>query len=127
MITPNSSPPMRQTTSEPRTVSRATRATCDQQLVADAVAVDVVDALEVVEIEHQHRDRVVRPRRPRQLGAQALVEVAVVVETGQRVGLREVLEARADLRVVERERRGVAERPREIELVLSNSASSPIR
>ncbi len=90
----------------------------NQHLVADAVAVHVVDALEVVEVEHQHGDRVVRARCARQLCTQALVEVAVVVETGERVGLREMLEARTDLRVVERERRGVAERPREMELVL---------
>ncbi len=42
----------------------------------------------------------------------------MVVQSGQRVRLREVLEPGADLGVVERERRGVAERPREVELVL---------
>ena len=68
MITPNSSPPMRQTTSEPRTVSRATRADLHEQLVAGAVPVDVVHALEVVEVEHQHRDRVARAGGARQLG-----------------------------------------------------------
>jgi len=36
-----------------------------QDLVADAVTVDVVDALEVVDVEHQHRDGLVRPARAR--------------------------------------------------------------
>ena len=49
---------------------------------------------------------------------EALVEEAVVVEPGQRVGLREMLEARLHLRVVERERGCVAEPLRELELVL---------
>ena len=90
-----------------------------QNLVADAVPVDVVDALEVVDVEHQDRDRVARTARARQLGAQALVEVAVVVEAGQRVGLRLVLEPRADLRVVERERGGVGEPAGELELLVA--------
>ncbi len=93
----------------------------DEHLVAGTVAVDVVDALEVVEVEHEDRDRVVRARGPRQLGAQPFVEVAVVVEAGQRVGLREVLEPRPDLRVVERERRRVAEPLRKLELVLDEA------
>ncbi len=93
----------------------------DEQLVAGSVAVDVVDTLEVVEVEHQDGDRVVGARGTRQLGAQPLVEVAVVVETGERVGLRQVLETRADLRVVERERRGVAEPLRQLELVLDEA------
>ena len=118
MITANSSPPSRQTTSEPRTRPRRSSASVAQHLVAGAVAVDVVDALEVVDVEHQHRDRVVRAARARELGAQALVEVAVVVEAGERVGLRLVLEPRADLRVVERERGRVAEALRELELVV---------
>jgi hypothetical protein len=46
------------------------------------------------------------------------VEVAVVVEAREGVGLRLVLEPRADLRVVERERRGVREADRELELLI---------
>jgi len=46
------------------------------------------------------------------------VEVTMVVETGQRVGLREMLESRSCLRVVERKRCRVAEPLRELELVL---------
>ena len=89
-----------------------------QHLVAGAVAVDVVDALEVVDVEHQHGDRVAHTAGARQLGAQPLVEVAVVVEAGERVRLRLVLEPRADLRVVECERRRVREANRELELLV---------
>ena len=89
-----------------------------QQLVAEPVPVDVVDALEVVEVEHEHGDRVVRARRARELGTKPLVEVTVVVEAGQRVGLRETLEPRADVCVVEGERSRIAEPLGQLELVL---------
>ena len=81
------------------------------------MAVDVVHALEVVDVEHQQRHRVVRPVRARELGPQPLVEVAMVVEARERVGLRLALEARADVGVVERERGRVAEPARELELL----------
>ena len=90
-----------------------------QQLVADAVAVHVVDALEVVDVEHQHRHRTVRPARLLERVQQPLVEGAVVEQPGERVGARLVLEPRADLRVVERERGGVAEALRQLELVVA--------
>ena len=89
----------------------------DEHLVARAVAVDVVDALEVVDVEHEHGDRVVRAADAVQLGAQAVVEVAVVVEARQGVGLRLELEAGANLRVVERERGRVAEALGQLELL----------
>ena len=94
----------------------------DEHEVAEAVAVDVVHPLEVVEVEHEHGDRVVRPARPVQLGAKAVVEVAVVVEAGEGVRLRLQLERRAHLRVVERERGRVAEALRQLELLDARSA-----
>ena len=60
----------------------------------------------------------VRRRRAQELLAQPVVEGAVVVETGQRVGLGLVLEARADVGVVDGERGGVAEALREQELLV---------
>ena len=89
-----------------------------QDLVPGPVPVHVVDALEVVDVEHQHGDGVVRAACVRQRGAQAFVKRAVVVKPGQRVRLRLVLEARADLGVVERERRRVSKALRELELVV---------
>ncbi len=88
-----------------------------EQLVADAVSVDVVDALEVVDVEHQHRDRRVRPARLLECVQQLLVEGAVIEEPGERVGARLMLEPLADLCVVECERGGVGEPAREVELV----------
>ena len=82
------------------------------------MAADVVDLLEVVDVEHQQGDGVACSARARELCAQPLVEDAVVVEAGERVGLRLVLEPRTHLRVVERERCGVAEPLRELELVV---------
>jgi hypothetical protein len=89
-----------------------------QDLVTGAVAVDVVDALEVVDVEHEHGDGLVRPARVGERPAQSLVERAVVVEAGQRIRHRLVLEAGADLRVVESERRRVTEALRQLELVV---------
>ena len=87
-----------------------------QQLVAHAVAVHVVDPLEVVDVEHEDGGRKMRAARFLQRVAQPLVEATVVEEPGERVGLRLVLEPRADLRVVDRERGRVREALRELEL-----------
>ena len=99
----------------------------EQELVADAVPVDVVDLLEVVHVEHHERDRVALRRRANDLLAQAIVERAVVVEAGQRVGRGLVLEPGADVGVVDRERGRVAEARREVELLVREGASSPTR
>ena len=119
MIIANSSPPTRQTTS----VVAHGRAEDVRDLVAGAwspiaVPVDVVDLLEVVEVEHHEGDRVVLGRRTHELLAEPVVEGAVVVEAGQRVGRGLVLEAGADVGVVDRERGGVAEAGREQELLV---------
>ena len=89
-----------------------------EQLVADAVPVDVVHLLEVVQVDHHERDGVVLDRRPHELLAETVVEGAVVVEAGQCVGRGLMLEARAHVGVVDRERGGVAEAGREQELLL---------
>ena len=90
-----------------------------EHLVADRVPVDVVDLLEVVDVDHHHGDVLVRARGVRELAAEPLVEVAVVVEAGERVGLRLALEPRADVRVVEGERGRVAEPLGELELLVA--------
>ncbi len=90
-----------------------------QHLVAGAVAVDVVDLLEVVDVDHHERHRLVDGRAARQLAPQPLVEVAVVVEPRERVGLGLVLELRAPVCVVERERGRIAEALRQLELLLA--------
>ena len=99
-----------------------------EHLVAGAVPVHVVDALEVVDVEHQHRDGVVNAAGTAQLGAQALVEVAMVVEAGERVCLRLMLEPRAHVRVVEGERGRVPEALGELEfLVVEGRIALPVQ
>ncbi len=82
------------------------------------MAVHVVDALEVVDVEHQDGDGPMGSACLLHRVQQPLVEASVVEQAGERVGLRFALEPRADLRVVDRERGGVAESLRELELVL---------
>src|SRR5262245_35721848 len=73
MITPNSSPPSRQTTSDANDATEQV-GQLDEHEVAAAVAVDVVHPFEVVDVEHEDGDRVVRTARAVQLGAEAVVE-----------------------------------------------------
>ena len=89
-----------------------------EHLVSGCVAVDVVDALEVVEVEHHEGDGGAIDGGLDELEAETLVERTVVPETRERIGLRLSLERRADVRVVERQGCGVAESDDEQELVL---------
>jgi len=59
-----------------------------QGLVADVVAVVVVDALEVVDVQHQQRQRIPDPARARQLALAEQVEMPAVEGAGQHVGMR---------------------------------------
>ena len=77
----NSSPPTRQTTSAGSNRGPEDVGDLDEQLVAVAVAVDVVDPLEVVEVEHDERDGVVLCRGTHDLLPKPIVEGAMVVET----------------------------------------------
>ncbi len=89
-----------------------------QHLVSCCVTVDVVDPLEVVHVDHEHRHRVPHPARSGQLRPQPLVEDAVVVEAGERVGLSLVLEPGPHLGVIDGQRGGVPEARGQLELVL---------
>ena len=64
------------------------RADGAQDAVTRGVPVGVVHALEVVEVEHDHREREAVARRAQRLGAQPLKEMAVVVQAGEAVGGR---------------------------------------
>ena len=81
-----------------------------QHLAAGEVAVGVVDALEVVEVEEEQRQiacRSARQRRDRLL--ERRVEVAVVVEAGQVVALGDLLRQPAVEHVLDRDRDVVGE------------------
>ncbi|MNH12943.1 hypothetical protein D3C79_724970 [compost metagenome] len=49
----------------------------------------VVDALEVIDVEHDHRQRQAIALGPLQFDLEPLLEVATVMDTGQRVGDRQ--------------------------------------
>ena len=77
-----------------------------EDAVAGRMAELVVDALEVVDVEEAQRDDAAVLVRLRELALQALVEVAVVAEPGQRVGEREPDRVQRPVRraLVERDR-----------------------
>ena len=89
-----------------------------EHLVADAMAVDVVDLLEIVDVQHQQRHGVPVAARTGQLRAHVLVEIAMVVEPGQRIGLGLPLEPLPCLGIVERQRGRVAEPLGKLELLV---------
>ena len=115
-ITANSSPPIRQTTSAARTLARRWSARSASTSSPTACPKTSLTFLKSSMSTITTRDVRVLCRGQRQLAAEALVEVAVVVEPGERVGLRLALEPRADVRVVECQRSRVAEPLRELEL-----------
>jgi hypothetical protein len=53
------------------------------------MAVLVVDALEVIDVEHDHRQLTAAALDPGHLGGQAFLEIAAVVDAGQGVGDRQ--------------------------------------
>src|SRR5438093_13323398 len=71
-----------------------------QRLVADRVAELVVDALEAIEIEDDDGDRVIEPPESRNLLLEAEREEASIVETGDLVLERGLLELRYGCRVL---------------------------
>ena len=68
-----------------------------QGVVAGQVAVAVVVALEVIDVDHQDRQRQPGPVAALHLQRQPLAEVAVVVEAGQPVGDGQLGEPRVQL------------------------------
>jgi hypothetical protein len=58
------------------------------------VAVGVVDALEVIDVEHHHRQRVAVASGARELRPPLFHEVTTIGDAGQRVGAGEVAQAR---------------------------------
>src|SRR5882672_11978667 len=70
------------------------------------MTVTIVDELELVDIEHEQREEVLRAQRAIRLGLEPFVEVTPIEEPGERIGIREPLqrlallllhEARADM------------------------------
>ena len=70
-----------------------------ERLVAGQVAEAIVDLLEVVDVDHEARQRLARALRSRELLAQAVVEIAAVVPAGEEIGDAAAHQARAIHRV----------------------------
>jgi len=61
-------------------------------LIAGAVAIGVIDGLEMIDVEHQQQRRLARSGHPVGLARQRHLEAAPVHEAGQRVLARQVAE-----------------------------------
>ena len=81
-----------------------------QRLVADVVAVGVVDRLELVDVHHDERELALQPLGARQFARQAREHRAAVRQGGQRIGQRILLRLLEDDRVVDARRRPVRRR-----------------
>ena len=75
-----------------------------QQRVSGAMAEVVVVELEIVDVDHQKRQRQAVAMGARHLLGEALVEVALVVQTGETVGRGEQLEAAVQAGVLDGDR-----------------------
>ena len=82
----NSSPPTRKDRSTLRKPALDQRAEVGQRLVAEGVALGVVDRLEVVEVDQHQRHRRAIALRGVDLAIELLLEGPMVAEPGQRIG-----------------------------------------
>ena len=91
----NSSPPKRESTSPSRNAACSRTAGLAQQRVARVMAVPVVDELEAIDVDEQHRAR--GRATLRQLELQLTGELPPVDEPGERIVLRRVRELQLGL------------------------------
>ena len=94
-----------------------------ERLVADLVPELVVEHLEVVQVEHQQRERGAVAVGPAALLPQPLLEVAVVVEAGETVADGLLLGAPVQALVLERRRRQVGEHLQRLALARREAAA----
>ena len=92
-IIANSSPPKRATVSIGRMQSCSACGDVLEHQVAGRVAVGVVDALEVVDVDHQHQRRLAGAGDAVDLAGQRQLELAPVGQAGQRVAARQLAQA----------------------------------
>ncbi len=92
-MAPNSSPPYRATRSAARaSVFVEGHRDGPQAFVAGDVAVEVVESFEVVDVDHENRERLPVSATPAPLDLEAFVEDTAVGDPGERVGRRRALE-----------------------------------
>ena len=123
--TANSSPPMRAGRVDRRAaVPRSRSANVRSDVVAGGMPEAVVDALEVVEVGEEERQRRAEPLRAGDLGLERLDEAAAVDEPGELVGDRLLAHDLVEARVLERDR-GLRGEP--LGELRSTRARSPLR
>ena len=122
----NSSPLMRATVSPLRTVGLQAQRDLLQQLVAAGVAERVVDQLEVVEVDEQHRERRVAALRLHDHLREAVGEQRAVGQPGQRVELRQVGEPALAVDALQRGRQHARRGLDEIQLLGAERVGLPV-
>ena len=85
------------------------------------MAMDVVDRLEIVDVDHHQTDRIAVALGAVELGCEQLLELAMAGETGQIVGDRLALDVEVQVDVCQRERRARCERAQQLEIVLAEA------
>ena len=96
-----------------------------QHVVALEVAVGVVDALEVVDVEHDQPELLLEPAHALDLRGHDLLEAAVVEEAGELVRDRLALDRLVQADVLDRDRRLAREIGEELLLALGEGAAGP--
>ena len=123
----NSSPPQRPARSDSRSVAAEDGGELAQDVVADGVAVHVVDGLEVVEVGEDERERRAEPaRRARSPRESASSQPAPVRDAGEPVDERLPLDDPVQPRVLERDRRVRRERRRGQPLLLVEDVADEV-
>ncbi len=92
----NSSPPNRTTVSVSRRHARIRAANALQHKIAGAVPMAVIDRLEVVQIQRQHREGLAGPACHQHGVTQPVGEHGPVAKAGQRIGKRQQVQLRLD-------------------------------
>ncbi len=101
-------------------------ATCASKRVAERVAVTVVDALQIVDVDHQEGGLGVVAPGPSELPFGRFEEPPAVERPRQIVGLGELREAGPGTRILEDERGGVRETGDEFQLVVRECTAVPM-
>ena len=98
-----------------RTIAQQSRER-DQHRIAGAVAVAVVEGLEMVEVEGHHRQRLLAPAAARHLAPERFGQVTAIEQAGERIAYRQVAQALPQAQVGQRLRELFARGDRDREL-----------
>ncbi len=91
-IRANSSPPSRASTSPRRNRFGQHHGQFLEHHVADGMTEGIVDVLEVIQVDHDHRESVLMPLGANDFVLQELMELAPVVQAGERIANRQLFQ-----------------------------------